>query len=374
VGAGLLLRSVVELVRVDPGFRAEQVVKLDLQLPGARYPQRFDRHPAWPEVTGFYDRLLARLQALPGAAMAAIAANHPLAPGFTSSFVIEGREDDYAGQPEMAVRPSSPGYFATVGVPLRRGRPLSTGDAAGAPEVVLINEAAARRFFPGRDPIGQRISFWGRMRRIVGVVGNERIHGLAEPAPPAMYPPLAQAPIGAVTVLVRTSGPPGAATAELREAVRSVDPGLAVFGVERLDQTLAESVARPRFTTVLLAAFAGLTVLLATLGLYGLLSYAVAQRTRELGIRLALGAPAAQVRAAVVRRGLGLALAGAVLGVVGALGLGGTLRGLLFGVKPADPLVLLAAPALLLLVAGLASYLPARRATAVDPMIALRSD
>ena len=374
VGAGLLGRSFVELVGVDPGFRTENVMKLDLQLPRGRYPQRFDVHPRWPEVTGFYDRLLARVEALPGVRSAAIAANHPLAPGFTNSFVIEGRESEYESQPEIAVRAASPGYFQTVGVPLRRGRLLDGRDAAGAPDVVLINEAAAARFFAGREPVGQRISFWGRTREIVGVVGNERFHGLAEAAPPAMYPPLAQAPIGAASVLVRAGGPAEPLGNALREAVRGIDPALAVFDVEMLDRTLAESVARPRFTTVLLGVFAGVTLLLAVLGLYGLLSYAVAQRTRELGIRLALGAPALRVLAAVVARGLALALVGAALGILGSLLLGGTLRGLLFGVRPADPLVLVAAPVFLLLVAGVASYLPARRATGVDPMIALRTD
>ena len=374
VGAGLLVRSFVALLGVDPGFRAENVMKLDLQLPRSRYPQRFEVHPQWPEVTGFYDRVLARVSALPGVTSVAIAANHPLAAGFTNSFVIEGRETEYESQPEIAVRASSPGYFATVGVPLRRGRLLDARDVAGAPDVVVINEAAARRFFAGREPVGQRLSFWGRTREIVGVVGDERFQGLAADAPPAMYPPMAQAPIGAASVLVRAGGSTEALGYALREAVRGVDPALAVFGVELLDQTLAESVARPRFTTVLLGVFAGITLLLATLGLYGLLSYAVAQRTRELGIRLALGAPAGRVLAAVVGRGLGLALAGAGLGMLAALVLGGTLRGLLFGVHPTDPLVLLAAPAFLLVVAGLASYLPARRATAVDPMIALRTD
>ena len=374
VGAGLLARSFVELMGVDPGFRTENVMKLDLQLPRSRYPQRFDVHPQWPEVTGFYQRVLARVEALPGVRSAAIAASHPLAPGFTNSFVIEGRESEYASQPEMAVRASSSGYFATVGVPLRRGRLPDARDVAGAPDVIVINEAAGRRFFAGQDPLGRRISFWGRAREIVGVVGNERFQGLAEDAPPAMYPPLAQAPIGSASVLVRADGAPEPLELALREAVRAVDPALAVFGVELLDRTLADSVARPRFTTLLLGVFAGITLLLSTLGLYGLLSYTVVQRTRELGIRLALGAPAVRVLASVVGRGLALAIMGAGLGVLVAILMAGTLRGLLFGVRPTDPLVLVAAPVFLLVVAALASYVPARRATAVDPIIALRTD
>ncbi len=371
VGAGLLLRSLWKLQAVDPGFRTAQVVKLDLALPESRYPQDYANHPRWSAVTGFYQRLLEQADAVPGVESAALAASHPLAPGFTSSFVIVGREGEYERQPEIALRAVSPGYFGIVGVPLRAGRLLEERDAVDAPGVLLINQAAALRFFPGQNPLGQRIEFWGRERTIVGVVGDERFRGVGEEAPPAAYPPLAQAPIGSASLLVRAG--PGVEDA-LRRAVWSLDPDLALSGIEGLDRTLAQSMARPRFTTVLLGLFAVLALLLASVGVHGLLSYAVVQRTREIGIRLALGAPRAGVVGMVVGRGLALALAGAAVGLAGALGLSRLLRGLLFGVGPTDPVTFAAAPAVLLAVAALASYLPARRAARVDPMIALRSE
>ncbi len=371
VGAGLLIRSLGKLQSVDPGFRTEQVVKLDLTLPASRYPQNFAEHPHWTAVSGFYQRLLERAAALPGVGAVALAASHPLAAGFTNSFVIVGREAEYTQQPEIAIRVVSPGYFALMNVPLRRGRLLEDRDVEDAAGVLLLNEAAVRRFFPGQDPIGQRLAFWGRERTIVGVVGNEHFRGLAEEAPPAAYPPLAQVPIGSASLLARAGG--GAVPA-LEAAVWALDPDLALSGVEPLDRTLAESIARPRFTTVLLGLFAGLALLLASIGVHGLLSYTVAQRTREIGIRLALGAPPPAVLALVARRGLVLALAGTAAGLLGALALGRLLRSLLFGVGPSDPVTFAAAPLILVAVALVASYLPARRAARVDPMIALRSE
>jgi putative ABC transport system permease protein len=288
--------------------------------------------------------------------------------------VIEGRETEYSSQPEIAVRPVSPGYFRAVGVPLRRGRLLTEQDGVDGADVLLINEAAARRFFRGVDPVGHRVEFWGRSRSIVGVVGDERFRGLAEAASPAVYPPVRQTPMATASLLVHTRGSPAGLARALEDAVHAIDPELAVFEVETLDRALAASVARPRFTAGVLGGFAALAVLLASLGIHALLTYLVTQRTRELGIRLALGASRSAMLSSVVGRGLGLALAGAVIGLLAAVALGGLLRGLLFGVGEHDPLVLAGAPLLLLSIRALASWLPARRATAVDPMIALRSE
>ncbi len=374
IGAGLLLRSLHNLRAVDPGFRTERVVKLDFRLPEARYPQSFSDYPNWSEVTGFHAGLVDRIGGLPGVIDVAIAAYHPLAPGFTNSFVIEGRENEHEQQPEIPIRPVTAGYFATMGVPLRRGRMLEPRDGVGAPDVLLLNEAAARRFFPGRDPVGQRISFWGRSREVVGVVANERFRGLGEDAPPAAYPPIAQVPMTTATLLVRATAQPATLVPALREAVWGLDPELALSGIEPLDRTLSDSIARPRFTTVLLGLFAALAVLLASIGIHGLLGYAVVQRTRELGIRLALGAPRGRLVLEVVGHGVALAMLGVGLGLVGALALTRLLQGLLFGVAPTDAGIFAATAVILAGVAALASCLPARRATRVDPLIALRSE
>jgi putative ABC transport system permease protein len=375
IGAGLLLRSFWKLQAVDPGFRTERVVKLDLRLPpGSRYPQSFSNYPRWTGVSTFYSGLLERAAAVPGVASVALANQHPLAPGFTSSFVIDGREAERRQQPEIAIRSVSPGYFTTLRVPLRGGRALDQRDRMDAPAVVVINQAAARRYFPNEDPIGHRLSFWGTSREIVGVVGNERFRGLAEEAPPAVYAPLSQVPMGSASLLVRTRGEPEPLVAGLRQAVWSLDPQLALFGVERLERTLADSVARPRFTTLLLGLFAVLALLLASVGIHSLLSYTVVQRTREIGIRMALGASHRNVLGAVVGRGLSLTLVGIGLGLFAALGLSRLLQGLLFGVSPTDPTIFLLTPLLLGAVALLASYLPALRAARTDPAIALRSE
>jgi putative ABC transport system permease protein len=374
IGAGLLLRSLHNLRAVDPGFRTERVMKLDFRLPEARYPQSFSNYPSWGEVTGFHAGLIERIGDLPGILDVAVAAYHPLAPGFTNSFVIEGRESEFEQQPEIPIRPVTPRYFATMGVSLRRGRMLQPRDGVGAPDVLVINEAAARRFFDGREPLGQRISFWGRSREVVGVVANERFRGLGEEAPPAAYPPIAQVPMATATLLVRATAEPAVLAPALREAVWSLDPNLALSGIEPLDRTLSDSLARPRFTTVLLGVFAGLAVLLASIGIHGLLGYAVVQRTRELGIRLALGAPRHRLLGEIVGHGVALTLIGVGLGLLGAFGLTRLLRGLLFGVAPTDPAIFAATPLILAGVAVVASCLPARRATRVDPMIALRSE
>ncbi|HEX2191515.1 MAG TPA: ABC transporter permease [Longimicrobiaceae bacterium] len=374
VGAGLLVKSFWQLLRVDPGFRAEQVLKAEYQLPADRYPQDYSRWPDWSEVHRFNAGVLERVGALPGVEAAAVAGVHPLSAGFTNSFSVVGREAEAADWPEIPVRQVAPGYFRTLGVALRRGRLLGPEDDTRAPAVALVNEAAARRFFAGRDPLGQQVSLWGSDRTIVGVVENERFQGLGAGAPPALYLPLAQAPSAGGSVLLRVRGDPAALAGALRAAVRQQDPALAVFGVEALERTLARSVGRERFTTLLTGLFAALALVLATVGVHGVLSYSVAERSREIGIRMALGAEQGRVVRQVVAQGLLPALAGAAVGLAGAVGLGRLLASLLYEVSTTDAAVLGGVVGILLAVTLLASWLPARRAARVDPVAALRGE
>ena len=256
-GAGLLIRSFWNLQGVAPGFDPQGVLKAEFQLPTSRYP--IDRRvwPNAPKVHAFAEEVLARAAALPGVTNVALAAAHPLDPGFTNSFRIIGREAEGASWPEISVRPISPGYFETVRLPLVRGRRLADADKPDAPAVALINQAAADRFFAGRDPLGAQIRFWGIVRTIVGVVGNERIQGLSAPAPIAVYVSIFQAP-GAGVLLVRTARDPLTLSNAVRNVFRQQDPMLAVFGVESLDQALSRSISQRRFAMLLVTAFAAI--------------------------------------------------------------------------------------------------------------------
>ena len=373
--AGLLIRSFWKLQRVDAGFSSEGVVKAEYQLPAARYPADFRVWPNFKEQHAFTRALLAKTAALPGVASVAIAGNHPLDPGFTNSFSVVGREAEGRNWPELSIRRVTAGYFGTLGVQLLRGRLFTDGDDTFAPAVALINEAAARRFFPDRDPIGAQLRFWGITRTIVGVVADEKFHGLAEPSPLAAYTPLAQTPsaTGAGVLLVRTSGAPEALAGTIAKVVHEIDPALAVFGVEALTDTVARSVGQRRFTMLLLALFAGVALLLAAIGVHGLINYGVVQRRREVGIRLAVGARPADVLVLFVREGIALAAIGTVVGLGGAVLLARLLGTMLFGVGPADATTLGAVVALLSIVALSAAVIPARRAARIDPAIALRT-
>jgi predicted permease len=374
-GAGLLLKSFWLLHRVDPGFRVDGVLKAEFQLPETRYPRSFAKWPNWQEQRHFQDAVLERVLALPGVEAATVAGNHPLDPGYTNSFYVVGREAEARDWPEISVRRVGFGYFETLRLPLVRGRLLRAADDVAAPSVLVINEEAAHRFFADRNPLGQQINFWGSSRTIVGIVRDERIHGLAAAPPPALYAPLPQCPSadGAGTLLVRARGDLAALMPSVRAAVREVDPELAVFGVEPLAATLDESLARQRFTMLLVTVFAGLTLVVAVIGVYGILSYIVAQRTPEMGIRMALGAAPGDVVRLIVVQGARLAFRGLVLGLAGAFVLMRFLQGLLFGVGTADPAIFTLVLALVFAAAVAASWLPARRATRRDPMRILRA-
>lgn len=376
IGAGLLIKSFWRLQQVDPGFSTEGVLKAEYQLPQSRYPADFSAWPNFQEIHRFNDALSRQAEALPGVESVAIARNHPLDAGFTNSFTVVGRETEAEDWPEISIRSVSPGYFSTLGIPLVRGRLLRDSDDPSSSPVLLINEAASRRFFPDQDPLGQQISFWGADRTIVGVVENEKIHGLTEATPPAVYTPLAQAPPmdGGETLLLRVNGDPAALAQAVGATIHQLDPALVAFGVEPLERTLSGSLGQRRFTMLLLGVFAGLALLLAVVGVYGVVSYTVAQRTREIGIRMALGAEPADVHRLFVIQGMALALGGLALGLLAAFAVTRVLSSLLYGVRASDPLTFVIVALLLAAVALLAAYLPARRAARVDPMIALRAE
>jgi putative ABC transport system permease protein len=376
VGAGLLMRSFLQLQRVDPGFRPEQTLALDLSLPTRRYPEDEQR-------IAFYGTLLERIEGLPGVRSAGAVNLLPMGDDrFVLSFAVEGRPTPPPGeQPTLEVRVATPEYFRTMGIPLLRGRDFAEADRADAPQVVVINETTAQRFFAGEDPIGQRVrTGWGIGEdhfaggEIVGVVGDVRQLGPGKEFIPELYLPSTQVPESDLSVVVRTAGDPLALAKAIRAEVRALDANLPVSNLRTLDQVLSRAVAQPRFYLLLLGAFAAVALVLAAIGIFGVMSYSVVQRTREIGIRVALGANPGAVLRMVVGRALWLALGGVAVGLLGALALSRLLGSLLFGVSATDPLTFAGVAALLTSVALLATYLPARRATRVDPMVALRSE
>ncbi len=375
VSAGLLTRTLWNLQQVDPGFAAEHVLRADVLLPQARYPRDFSTFPNWAEIHGFNRDVLDRVERLPGVRSAALASNHPLQSGFTNSFAIIGRPPD-PDQGEMTTRMVTPGYFDTVGLRLVRGRLMAPTDTVDAPAVLMLNEAAAARYFPDEDPIGQSIGLWGNVaREIIGIVENERMDGLDREAPPAMYVNLLQAPqVGGVTLLVRTETEPRPLVPAVREAIWSIDRDLAVFRISTMQDTVAVAVARERFASVVLAVFAGIAVVIASLGVYGLLSYVVAQRGHEVGVRMALGARSGDVVRMVVRQGVALTAGGIVVGLGGALLVSRLLESLLFETSRADPVAYAAVVTVLGLAALVACTLPARRAASIDPIVALKGE
>jgi putative ABC transport system permease protein len=373
VGAGLLIKSLWRLYQVDPGFQTEGVLKAEFQLP-SKYPQRRSDFPQWQLIRQFGAEVRRRVAAAPGVTSVAIAGAHPLEAGYTSSITVPGREAEAADWPEPSIRMVDAGYQSTLKVPLVEGRPLSDADDLSAPPVLAINQTARTRFFGDRPALGQRIQLWGTERTIVAVLADERFHGLEEAASPAIYLPSGQAPIPNGSILVRVTGDPAEFGPVLRGIVREVDREVPLYGMEPLNETLSHSTAQRRFTMLVLGVFAGVALLLAMVGVHGVLSYTVAQRTREIGIRMALGADRQSVRGLVMGQGARLVTAGLVLGVVGAIGGARLLSALLYGVHPNDPATFGAVALGLGAVALLASWLPARRAMRVDPIVALREE
>jgi putative ABC transport system permease protein len=374
-GAALLVKSFWSMQRTDLGFRPDGVLVAHIQLPPARYD-------SVGAVVNFYTRLREEVAATPGVRSVSLAFEHPLSEGWTSSYAIAGRERPAVGSwPESRVRPVAPGYFRTVGLPLLRGRDVTERDRFGTPGAVVVNEAFVRRHFPGDDALGQVIDrgqgWWPGQPaefEIVGVVADEPFMGVRRPAEPATYYAFGQFPMSDMWLVARTDGDPAALAPALRERIWRVDADLPVENIRTMREILGTAVAEPRFNAALLSVFAVVALLLAAVGIYGVLSYTVAQRTGEIGVRIALGAARGQVVRQVVGQGLGVALGGVALGIVGALGLGRVLASLLVGVSGRDPAVLAGVVALLTLVAAAAAWLPARRASRVEPVVALRAE
>jgi putative ABC transport system permease protein len=376
-GAGLLMRSFVKLQAVDPGFKPEQALTFELTLPDARYKED-------PQRIAFFDDLLSRLRGLPGARSASAVMGLPLSGlDFIISFEVAGRPPvPPSQQPAMQVRVSTPDYFSAVGVPVKRGRGFSEDDRIDTPKVVVITEAAARQYFPGEDPIGKTIKLgWGRGPgkpraggEVVGIVGDIKDAGLNEPNPPQIYLPLRQWPVSFMTVVVKTAVPPTSLADAARAQVAAIDPNLPLSNVSTLDAVVAKSISQQRFYMTLLTIFAAVALILAAIGIFGVLSYAVSQRTREIGIRMALGAQERSVIGLIVRQAMFLVAGGVAAGTVAALILSQTMTKMLFSVTSRDPATFASVAGVLIAVALFASYLPARRATRVDPIVALRAE
>ncbi|HVS32999.1 MAG TPA: ABC transporter permease [Thermoanaerobaculia bacterium] len=373
VSAGLLIRSFWKLLQVDTGFRAGNVLVLDVKLPEAKYPVPSRAvYPRWPEAVRFIDETLESVRRVPGVRSAAIALNHPLRAGWTSQMAIVGRPETEGPADEVRLRPVSPGYFQTAGIPLKKGRDIDARDRFETPPVVLVNEAFARKYFPNEEPLGRSVRFWGTERQIVGLAGDVRFTGLNRPAEPAVYPSILQIPMSDLTVVVHTAVQPMSVVPAVRDAVWSVDRELAIFNVSTLEELRDESMGTPRFQVILLAMFGAMALVLAAVGVYGVISYRVSQRTKEIGVRLALGARHEQIVRMIVGEGSLLALAGVAVGVACGVLVTHYLSALLFGVGSRDLLTFVAVSALLGFVAVMASYIPARRTLRADPMTALR--
>jgi predicted permease len=390
IAAGLLLRSFDRLLRIDPGFNVKNLLTVNLNLPSSRYQDN-------PRVTAFYNRLVERVRALPGVVAAAATSGLPLTDASGDTFFqIEGRPStgvvaqttppDRSAYGHFYYWQVTPDYFKTMGIALRQGRALQASDDAKAPLIVVINETMARTFWPNESPLGKRIQlFWsasqkGPLAEIVGVVRDVPLRQLNEEALPEAYLSAAQGPLVAswtargMTLTVRTAADPLALAEAVRREVRALDSTVPVFAVSTAEQVLGRTVAQPRFNLILLGLFAVVALLLAAVGIYGILANAVRQRTHEMGIRLALGARPGAVFRLVIGQGMGLAAGGIGIGLGGAFALTRYLESLLYKVRPTDPLTFGGVALLLLWVALLACWIPARRATKVDPMIALRCE
>jgi predicted permease len=375
VGAGLLLRSYERLSRVSTGYHTNDVLTAHVGVPWPRYHSE-------QAVRVFYDRLVDQVRTLPGVRAVGVASRIPLTPGNTQDNVIaEGKEPRSPNEPVRVanMRLVTPGYFEAMGTPLMRGRDILASDDERASRVAVVDELFAKHFWPGEDPIGKRFYRGGDTSRtkwvtVVGVVANVKHARLDEPGDLQVYLPFAQFVEWDSYLVVRTTAERASLVAEIRRAVKAIDPGVPVYEVRTMREAVDQSLGTRRMTNVLLAGFSLTALVLAAIGIYGVMSLGVNGRLREFGIRLALGAKPGTVRALVLRQAAWLSFAGVIIGLAGALSTTRYLRALLFGVGPLDWVTFVGVALLLTLTALFASYLPARRATRADPMMALRAE
>jgi putative ABC transport system permease protein len=370
VGSGLLLRSFWRLTHVDPGFEAENVLTMRIQLAGSVYRQA-------PQRIRYFQQAVDKVSALPGVTAAGAINFIPFGGGLSATgFWIEGTPKPEPGK-SMVTRVLSayPGYFRTMQIPLIRGRLFTERDTADAPRVFLINQTMVRRHFTNEDPIGKRLVVDmgdDRPGEIVGIVGDTRHLKLDDEEYPMVYYMYTHLPMGFMSLVIRTSNRPESMAGTVVAALRPLDSAQPIAEIQRMDALISETVSRERLTAALLAIFAGVALLLAAIGIYGVIAYSVTQRTQEIGIRMAVGALGRDVLRDVIRRGMTLAAAGVAIGLAAALALTRVMSRLLFEVKPADPVTFICVAGLLTAVALAACWLPARRATRIDPMEALR--
>jgi putative ABC transport system permease protein len=373
IGAGLMIRSLWTLRNLNPGLDPHNVLTVRVTLPREKYSKP-------DQQLAFYTQLIDRVRALPGIQSASTIDALPIRnDGSTQPIAVEGRpEVEFAMQPEVAVRTISTGYLKTMRIPLLAGRDFADSDLADRPAAIVISESMAREFWPNENPVGKRLtlSFYpGKLREVVGVVGDVRFRGLSSRDSLAVvYVPLTQITFWNQALVIRTAGDPSSATSAVTAAVHQLDSDQPVQDVVTLDEILSDSLSQQRFSMLLLASFAGLALVLAAVGIYSVLAYAVRRRQREIGIRMALGAQLDDVLRMVIAEGMRPTLIGLVLGLAGSLALSRVVSSLVYGVSVSDPLTFMSVSALLATVALIATMIPAYRATKVDPMRALREE
>ncbi|HKQ08857.1 MAG TPA: ABC transporter permease [Blastocatellia bacterium] len=376
VGAGLLMRSFLKLQAVDPGFNPQNLLATQISLNGPNYETD-------ESVIAFFNELIGQIKALPGVESVAIRSHIPIGPNedyANQSFAIKGRPSDLANQPSAFYNAISPDYFHAMEIPVLQGRPFDEHDVKTAQKVVIINETLARLYFPDEDPIGQRLTKNVRNPKeddwatIVGVVKDTKPRALDGDPVSEMYMPFAQQPRDSMAFMIRTTGNPESVAAAVRHAPRSLDKDQPFYGLRTFETVISEAVVKPRFRTFLLTVFAGVALILAMVGIYGVMSNSVEERLHEIGIRMALGASGADVLKLILGYGMALTLAGIGIGLVAGFALTRVMSQLLFGVKPTDPLTFTVIALSLITAALLACCIPAYRAMKVDPIIALRCE